>query len=366
MRIVSINLLFIFIAFLAFELSMGRWLGFNSFRDLSIPVSQPFSLDTSDIYPGGKIIQYKTDQNGFRGTHENTEDIFVLAIGGSTTREVMVGDGETWTDIFSRELSKAVGGNVGVANAGLDAQSTFGHIKAFDVWFNRIDDLKPKFVIAFIGINDQALGAPLAGFDDFQPSTLYQRIRNFVWNNSALYELYRRARGLYRAYAERVVHASRSRVESGDLYPNSPIKTYRGQLTPNKSQIDSVLHHLKAYGARIRILIERIRSIGAIPIIVNQIRGEFSEIGGIAKFKKIEGYSIDDMTKSYVYSKIFAKKAIRECRLQNAICIDLASELVILPNERYDLVHTTPEGSRRIGEYLGQKLLPLIVKQIGE
>jgi len=31
-------------------------------------------------------------------------------------------------------------------------------------------------------------------------------------------------------------------------------------------------------------------------------------------------------------------------------------ELPIPPEERYDLVHTNPEGSRRIGEYMSRKL----------
>ena len=66
------------------------------------------------------------------------------------------------------------------------------------------------------------------------------------------------------------------------------------------------------------------------------------------------------MVENYVLSKIFAKETMQACRALDAVCIDLASELVVLPNERYDLIHTTPEGSKKIGEYLGQKLLPIV------
>ncbi|MFP6712919.1 MAG: hypothetical protein VB913_14610 [Rhodospirillales bacterium] len=69
LRDLSINLILIVFVGLIIEITMGRWFGSNSLRDFSIPISQPHSYDTSKIYAGGKIIQYKTDRNGFRGTH---------------------------------------------------------------------------------------------------------------------------------------------------------------------------------------------------------------------------------------------------------------------------------------------------------
>ena len=40
--------------------------------------------------------------------------------------------------------------------------------------------------------------------------------------------------------------------------------------------------------------------------------------------------------------------------------IDLASEISFEDDEFYDNVHTTPAGSRRIGTYLGKKLLAIV------
>ena len=121
-----------------------------------------------------------------------------------------------------------------------------------------------------------------------------------MWNNSALYELYRRLRGIYRAYAARVIHISRSALLAGDQYPDAPIETYHGSLAPNKSQVRAAGARLKVYNTRIRILIDRIQSMGAIPIIVKQLRGGFSEIGSFAKYKPLTGYPIEEMVENYV------------------------------------------------------------------
>jgi hypothetical protein len=43
------------------------------------------------------------------------------------------------------------------------------------------------------------------------------------------------------------------------------------------------------------------------------------------------------------------------CREVDAICIDLAGELVFDLQDFYDAIHTTPSGSRKIGEFLANE-----------
>ena len=50
--------------------------------------------------------------------------------------------------IFSKNF------NLKVLNAGIGGQTSFGHKKMFDLWFSRHQELKPKFVIVYLGIND--------------------------------------------------------------------------------------------------------------------------------------------------------------------------------------------------------------------
>lgn len=358
-KIIFINMAVLFVLLVVFELAMGRWLGINSFRDLNIPVSQPFSMDTSDVYPGGGLVKFHTDRYGFRSGGASPENIDILAVGGSTTRESMIADGKTWTDVMANALSAAQQKKITVANAGIDAQSTFGNIRAFDIWFPKVPGLNPKAVILFIGINDQARESPI-GFDDFSPKSTAQKIENYIFNNSALYEFYRKLRGIYRAYVTRVVHMAPSPVSGGEMYSVAPSIVYNGDLSVSDAMRIEYRKYLASYRERIGILVEKVRKMGATSIIVNQLRGDLSEYGGEIRYKAISGYVLQSMKNQYLLSKLYADEAMQTCRDLNAVCVDLASELPIPIDERYDLVHTTPEGSERIGQYLAQKLHPLI------
>ena len=46
----------------------------------------------------------------------------------------------------------------------------------------------------------------------------------------------------------------------------------------------------------------------------------------------------------------------RMCKKANLACVDLAREFVFEAGDTYDVVHTTPQGSRRVGEFLCRKL----------
>ncbi len=46
-----------------------------------------------------------------------------------------------------------------VANAGITGQNSVGHILNFHNWFNYISNLNPKYIIAFVGINERGVGA---------------------------------------------------------------------------------------------------------------------------------------------------------------------------------------------------------------
>ena len=45
------------------------------------------------------------------------------------------------------------------------------------------------------------------------------------------------------------------------------------------------------------------------------------------------------------------------CRKNNVYCINLGEELEFKDNDFWDSVHTTPQGSRRVGEFVCNRLL---------
>ena len=97
---------------------------------------------------------YTRDRYGLRGNYgDDPANIEILVIGGSTTDEGFITDGETWVDVLGRRLTGAGVPRVTV-NAGVSDHTTVGHLYSFDAWFPEIPGLKPRFFITLIGVND--------------------------------------------------------------------------------------------------------------------------------------------------------------------------------------------------------------------
>ena len=90
-----------------------------------------------DFYGKNNKTIYSRDKYGFRGRYKNLDKIDILVVGGSTTDERFLKLEDTWTEnlekIFLNKNKK-----IDVVNAGLDGQSTYGHIWNFENWFNKL------------------------------------------------------------------------------------------------------------------------------------------------------------------------------------------------------------------------------------
>ena len=141
-------------------------------------------------------ILYSRDKYGLRGTLLKPDNIDILTVGGSTTDQRYIADGETWQDIIQDHFNKSGNGNIIIANAGVDGQSTFGHIKNFDWWFPYIPGLNPKYILFYVGINDFYKDKG-AGYDDLvrNSNSMYHKFKE----KSAIYYLIRTLYGIYQA-----------------------------------------------------------------------------------------------------------------------------------------------------------------------
>ena len=61
---------------------------------------------------------------------------------------------DTWSEKLESKLNLNLN-NIDVVNAGIDGQSTYGHIWNFEEWFPKIDNLKPRYILFYIGINER-------------------------------------------------------------------------------------------------------------------------------------------------------------------------------------------------------------------
>ena len=348
LRICGINFVVLLAGLIVIELIFGGWVFGENFGTLVIPKNFTRNYDVSKLY-GGTISRYKRDKYGLRGIYDDPSKIDILTVGGSTTNEIFVSEGQTWSDVLARKFKQA-GKNIRVVNAGVDGQSTIGHIKNFDLWFPKIPHLKARYVLAYIGINDLAVIITGATNKQDNMNAKRRKFKQFLLNNSVLYSLFRNIRGILRAKKANLIHSNKS---------NDSEQWVKAIKRPDvKKTAERMTLPLKKYAVRLRVFINRIREFGAIPVLVTQSWGNYRITdGSLWGTLKSDG-TID----TGFYAKVTAlnQATLKICKTEKITCFDLASELELGDGDRYDGLHTTPKGSEKIGNYLFEKLNPII------
>lgn len=335
MRVAGWNAVFVVAALILAEIIFGTWFFGSNFRFLTIPRNIEIRHDLREIRPGGGIAVYRKDGYGLRGSYGTPSEIDMLVVGGSTTNELYVGEGETWVDVLARGLRRH-GKPLRLANAGIDGHSTVGHMRSFEAWFPEIPGLRPKFVLFYVGINDSQLEYQEA-FDKFEDPKMSARLTRYMKNNSALYNLVRILRGWLRASRANVVYR----------HTRPPLKPI---LTSVQADKQKHVAALAAYAGRLRRLAEDVRRIGAVPIFVTQQRGGAFVIDGVTQAIDLES------VRWQAVQRLYNETLMSTCRAMRAICVDLASMIKFEPEDFSDLLHTTASGSRKIGELLADRL----------
>ena len=358
LRIAGINLSVLLVSCLIVELIFGSIFFGTNYGLLVVDRNVSRKFDTTDRYAGGGIIEYRRDEHGLRGRYADLSKIDILTIGGSTTNEILVDEGKTWSDQLAKFFSRA-GRPIVVVNGGVDGQSTVGHLKVFELWFPKIPNFRPRYVLAYIGINDLSHLINNLAPNKWEVMTEQNKtVKQYLKNNSAIYGLYRTIKGMVRARNAMLVHSTRNEIfEWREPAVQPDLLAAEKKLAP----------YLDAYAERIQILMARIRDLGAKPIIVTQHTGHYRLVPGrvLGRVLKeprkdpwtgkiVEAGSID--IGPYAALMVHNQRAMETCRDEGGICIDVFHDLVLGPDDFYDLVHTTPNGSKKIAKFLFEKL----------
>jgi lysophospholipase L1-like esterase len=122
--------------------------------DIVLPVNARYIIDNTATDKLDRQVRHSKNSLGFRGPEPGSAapgSLMVLTIGGSTTECFYVSDGKTWPDLLAQALGREFGDRVLLDNAGLDGQSTRGHL----ILLEKLPRLMHADVILFlVGIND--------------------------------------------------------------------------------------------------------------------------------------------------------------------------------------------------------------------
>jgi lysophospholipase L1-like esterase len=350
LKVVLINLLLCVILLIPVELYFGTWLSGKG--AISKFDAQPDTLEkrASPFYPPGTAITFRRDRYGLRGGPENPADIDVLAIGGSTTIERYLDEGDTWTAVLQRLLREG-GCPTTIANAGIDGYSTAGNIASFDGWLDTIPGLKPRFVLVYVGINDAILNPRKADFlGSERYPTRWRQFEHFVAAHSALHRAYSMLRGALRARKAKLV------------YNQSPVpRTIAWQPAALPAGFAATAtEKVAAYRQRLAELSRLIHTFGARPVYVTQRRADGRQVDGQWQQWPGTNGARDTATLDAIDAATLAF-----CHASGEACVDLAGQIVLGPGDFSDSIHTSPAGSARVAQFLADALRPLICPKEG-
>lgn len=159
-KIVSLNIIFSILFLSCVEFLLGNWrknfLENNEYIQIpNLVKNKTFKYDVRRLYSSEEPIKviYKRDKFGYRSRDSISNKPLVLTIGGSTTDERYVTEGETWQDLLDSKLKQ-----YDFINGGVDGQSSFGHLISISRWHSKfLDANNVRKIIFYIGGNDREL-----------------------------------------------------------------------------------------------------------------------------------------------------------------------------------------------------------------
>lgn len=341
------------------ELIFGGWfIKSNNLDYLFVMRDRVVEMDVNQLYPnGGKSVKVSWDKYGFRGGSEifnHPENINILCVGGSTTMQLYVEDGKTWSEVLERKLS-ANGKNLHLANAGINGQSTFGHIKDFELWFTQVPNLKPKYILFYIGINDFFRFENPDHTSDNLKKEGWNALKGKIKDNSVLYHIVRTISGSIAANRYELSH---SKVNFSKFEYDS-LRQLKEEAYPGFFG-----ERLQAYQQRLERLVSLSTQMGAIPIFITQPGRRYkfdtnNKAIGIQKVFKNDfgGYKINGT--DFYYLLLEMNKEIQKVADKHGLLVIDQTQLNIWEDEDfYDFSHTTPKGSEKVGRHIASHLLP--------
>ena len=314
-----------------------------------LPVHQRYTFHNDGANKLDPVVHHTKNSLGFRGPDPPTDfarRLTVLTIGGSTTECLFLSDGKTWTDAMARRLERSFP-QIWVNNAGLDGQSTYGHLILLRDF---VDALHPRVAVFLIGVNDIGLesGNP---YDTAltPPSSTFRSAAIFVRDHSEL-----------AAFAQNLSRAARAK-DAG--FGHGQIDVTRiPHLEHDEASTAATLTMfsaaLPAFASRVAGLVDESRRHGIEPILVTQPalygNGIDPATGVDLSTLQVKGAANGRLwwRVQELYNDV-TRKAAHE---HGVVLVDAARELPKDSRLFYDFMHFTNEGAARLGELIASQI----------
>ena len=346
-KFILVNTLICFFIYILFEVFSGGYIKGDyqkinyEYLVINKKINRKVNLYTKDYI----TVKYKRDNFGFKDRFKEIEKIDVVTVGGSTTEQKYLTLQNTWTDILEKKININNTNKIDIVNAGINGQSSKGHLWNLKHWFKKIENFRPKYIIFYMGINesqkDDSKSDP-RGYQSPENLSLYNLIKKHLKINNGM---------TYRLYLKFTLRES----DLNKVWHNTDRFHF-----PYKEINDDAFRYNNFTFTRIENRLEKLnqltKELGAIPIFVTQNSIRWKKVGEII-------YSIDNI--DYHYNEMnIAKTIMNFCKKNQIKCIDgfnlikfnKTDSIFSKDNDTFDLLHTTPSGSKKIAELIYKEL----------
>ena len=332
LKLLSINFLIFFILILLVEIFLGFWFSKNNF---GIYMRKERKINwITDIKINNQKYKFSYKRNfwGFRGEEFDPKNVKIIFQGGSTGNQRFTPEELTIVGQLNKRLKKD---NIDylIYNSSTDGKSTNGYINDFLYWFPKIDKLKPKFVIFYIGINDSMVSNEKY-WDLKIGKNKFDNFKDYIKNNSFFVDKFKIIKNKY--FPRNVLAYD---LNSDELYQNFNYINF--EIAKKKHIKISPEHDLKIneFEKRLNKLNKIIIEEKFIPIFISQVKFDGLNDGIL--------FHINNNLKKFATNNDY-------------FIIPLDEKVEMKKGDFYDHVHTTPQGSKRIAEILYPNLKKIL------
>jgi lysophospholipase L1-like esterase len=316
-----------------------------------LPVHQRYVFHNEGANKLDPVTKHTKNSLGFRGPDppaDFSRRLTLLTIGGSTTECLFLSDGKTWTDAMARRLERAFP-DVWVNNAGLDGQSTYGHLILLRDF---VEALQPRVAVFLIGVNDIGLDASNPYDTALTPPT--SRVRSaavFVRDHSELAGL-----------AQNLFRAARAK-EEGFGHGQIDLRTIphlEHDEAVSQSTIAKFSAQLPAFASRVAAIVEECRSHGIEPILMTQpaLYGDAIDPATGVDLSTLQVKGAANGRLWWQVQELYNDVTRRTADVRGVVLVDAARELPKDSRFFYDFMHFTNEGAERLGELTAVRIEP--------
>ena len=327
-RLVIYNFLVFLLLIIFLEATLGYWFKKENFG-IYMRKERKINWQTTSYFNGKEYkFFYKRNFWGFRGNEFNPKNVKIIFEGGSTGNQRFTPENLTIVGHLNKKFSD-INQDFLIYNASTDGKSVTGYINDFKHWFTKIPELKPQYVIFYIGINDRFIDDNFYLDNKISESTIDQ-VKDYIKNNSIIVDKFKDFKNKY--YPKNTLAYD---LNKADLYDNFTYINFQ-EASKKHLEIDQTNKNLiKKFNLKLKKLNLIINSKKIQPIFITQ-----------AMFNGLEDKRL------FLINNELKKFALEN----NYFLIPLDEMIVFNKDDFFDQIHTTPKGSKKIADIIYPQL----------